>query len=218
MPLAESEKIPVTAHCFGELLSHSAFDRFTADEVTSLFRIGERTMPFASVLATILHPAPECGTAASFIAFWDRNIREFLELMIPNGKSVRDGMHRVAMQNCPPTFRFLVDGLCPFLGQEVGADGEQDPKAQLSNNFVWRYGAAPYVLGYYCHGSKMTLVAITAPRTRQGKPQVHDIVSVDLQFGKGRIANVRHLINLVPILLVLANPSFRVKKRSHCKS
>lgn len=61
----------------------------------------------------------------------------------------------------------------------------------------------------------MTLVAITAPPVRGGKPRVHDIVSIDLKLRKDRIANVRHIIILVPILTLLASLSPSVKKGWH---
>ena len=50
----------------------------------------------------------------------------------------------------------------------------------------------------------MTLCAITPPVTPGGKARIFDIIRVDLRFRKNRIANIRHLINLVPLFPVLA--------------
>ncbi|KAI6138721.1 hypothetical protein BKA82DRAFT_4461270 [Pisolithus tinctorius] len=50
----------------------------------------------------------------------------------------------------------------------------------------------------------MTLTAITAPAEGK-KPGRCDIITVDLKSKEDRIANVRHLINLSPLLPLLAN-------------
>jgi hypothetical protein len=50
----------------------------------------------------------------------------------------------------------------------------------------------------------MTLTAIAAPQTPGAKPELCDIVSVDLKLRAHRIANIRHLINISPILPLLA--------------
>ncbi|KAI6042207.1 hypothetical protein EDC04DRAFT_1025391 [Pisolithus marmoratus] len=75
--------------------------------------------------------------------------------------------------------------LCVFQGQGRGSYDAQGLDTTSSNNFIWTYGSAPYVLGYYCCGCKMTLLAITAPRTRSGKPQVHEIIIVNFGAEKG---------------------------------
>ncbi|CAA7260625.1 unnamed protein product [Cyclocybe aegerita] len=52
----------------------------------------------------------------------------------------------------------------------------------------------------------MTLVAITPPPVgKLGMPIVHDLVTVDLSSTKGRIDNIRHLINLASLLKPLAD-------------
>lgn len=67
------------------------------------------------------------------------------------------------------------------------------------------YDPAPYVLGYYATGSKLTLVVISAPLHPSSNALVQDIVSADLQFKQGRIKTICRLINLFGILEILPN-------------
>ena len=50
----------------------------------------------------------------------------------------------------------------------------------------------------------MTLCALIRPVSRDQRPVVHDLVTVELQLTKDRILNVRHLINLASLLAPLA--------------
>ncbi|KAI6099264.1 hypothetical protein EDD16DRAFT_527886 [Pisolithus croceorrhizus] len=214
MPLARSEKIPITDLMFAEFLYGSGPDRCDVDDVGSLFRVGEPCPGLAAILYAVDLHAPGGGTKADFISFWYFNIRRLFELAMPNGRSFSDGERRTKMRKSGPDFRFMVNGSYQFRGQERGSDDPRDPKEDLSNNFTWTYGPAPYAIGYYCHGSKVTLAAIAAPPARGGKSRVQDIVSVDLKLRKDRIANVRHIINLAPILSLLASLCPPVKKGS----
>ena len=63
-------------------------------------------------------------------------------------------------------------------------------------------------IGYYCCGTKTTLVAICAPTTPGGEAELSDIITVDLKSRKDRIANIRHLINLSTLLPMLASYSY----------
>ena len=66
----------------------------------------------------------------------------------------------------------------------------------------------------------MTLTAITAPMTPGGKARLFDLVTVNLDLKKDRIANIRHLINLSTLLPMLSGlvpvplNDFRVFDRS----
>ncbi|KAI6098234.1 hypothetical protein F5141DRAFT_445194 [Pisolithus sp. B1] len=214
-PLASSEKIPIREFTFAELLYSSGPNRCDAGDVGSLFRVGEPGRSLFAILDAVAIHAPGGGTKADFISFWYFNIHRFLELAMPNGRSFPDGKRHTKMQKSGSDFRFMVNGSCQFWGQERRSDDPQDPKEDLNNNFTWTHGLVPYAVGYYCHRSKMTLVAITAPPARGGKPRVHDIVSIDLKLRKDRIANVRHIIILAPILTLLASLSPSVKKGWH---
>jgi hypothetical protein len=50
----------------------------------------------------------------------------------------------------------------------------------------------------------MTLCALIRPVSTDRRPVVYDLVTVELQFTKDRISNVRHLINLASLLAPLA--------------
>ncbi|KAN0068689.1 hypothetical protein V8E54_013413 [Elaphomyces granulatus] len=63
------------------------------------------------------------GTEASFISFWDVNIRWILEYLIPEGKSIRDS-----------------NNLCVFRGEEKPPGSRADPKQELSDKLEWAEG------------------------------------------------------------------------------
>ncbi|KAI6024332.1 hypothetical protein EDC04DRAFT_2900184 [Pisolithus marmoratus] len=204
-PLVDSEKVPITMRMFQSLVSVDRADDCSETDVFSLFTIGEPDLSFHAIFTAVLDPVPARGTKASFIPKWANNITKLLRLMIPSVEICEDPSHHMAMQKSYPDLHFLVDGFCVLQLQGRGSWNTEDLNTTSSNNFIWTYGSAPYVLGYYCHGRTMTLVAITAPRTRNGEPQLHDIITVDLGLRKDRLANVRYLINLAPILLAMAS-------------
>lgn len=200
-PLSEAEKIPIPEPEFQKLLvSKDNSDQCTADDLRSLFRIGETSIFFYPVFCAVTRLVPTGSTKRDFISFWDVNVGKLLKFMIPRGKSFRDF-------ECRPEYAFLLDGSCLFQGQERGPCDPQHSSAELRSNFVWTCPSLPYVLGYYCYGSKITLTAIIKPRTRteQFRPRLYDIATLDLKFRRNRIANIRYLINLSPVLHVLAS-------------
>jgi hypothetical protein len=48
--------------------------------------------------AAVQPAPPEDGTKASFISFWDDNIRKILGLLVPSGRSIRDSSHHISTQ------------------------------------------------------------------------------------------------------------------------
>ena len=188
-------------------------------------------------------PPPDNGTDASFISFWDDNIRKILELLVPSGESTRDYRRHANTEKLRPDYGLLLNGICRFLGEERPTikTNRDDPKAELSDKLTWVYSPAPYVfgehnysayvrfpsllrspsrLGYYAAGPDLTLAAICAPSTPSQMPFVQDLVSADLRFKCDRIANLCRLINLSPYLHPLLEligyrdaPEFTVMER-----
>ncbi|KAI6147664.1 hypothetical protein BKA82DRAFT_825312 [Pisolithus tinctorius] len=203
-PLAEGEKIPIPLRLFASLLSISVEDRCSQDDLSTLFTLGEFPFHLVLVLAAVRDPAPESHTQYDFISFLDKNICHILELLEPSGRMIRNS-YEEPMQMIFPTFNFMVNGLCLFQGEEKGPDTMKDPWEELINKLTWTYRPAPYTFGYYCYGSRMTLTAITAPKSNEEKPGLEDIVTIDLRRRKDRIANICHLINLSALLHPLAS-------------
>ncbi|KAI6045162.1 hypothetical protein EDC04DRAFT_2889346 [Pisolithus marmoratus] len=186
-PLAELEKIPIPETMFEALVSVFDARRCTTDAAHSLFKVGELDVNLLHIYSAVLKSAPDNGTEYSFVSFWDHNIRDILQSIVPTGHAIRNSNLFTSTKLYCPDFGFLLKQLCPFRGEEKGGEDRKDPKAELVNKLVWMYDPAPYILGYYC------------------KPGCHDIISVNLKLRKDRIANVRHLINLSPLLPLLAN-------------
>jgi len=71
-------------------------------DVKILFRIGEHRTLIASEILSIISqgPPPDDGTESSFIFFWDFNIRRVLELLIPDGKSIRESNENTSTGIC----------------------------------------------------------------------------------------------------------------------
>ncbi|KAI6005018.1 hypothetical protein F5J12DRAFT_834060 [Pisolithus orientalis] len=200
--LDKSEKIPLTETMFEFLVGKHIRGRCSMDAASSLFKIGDFNTDCTANYNAVFEPAPndDC-TAYGLLHFWDSNIRSILQILVPYGRAIRDCLHSGPTH---PGFAFILKNVCPFRGEETALDFPNNPKAALIDKFIWRYDPAPYMLGYYCVGTKMTLTAITAPAEGK-KPGRCDIITVDLKSKEDRIANVRHLINLSPLLPLLAN-------------
>ncbi|KIO07449.1 hypothetical protein M404DRAFT_410434 [Pisolithus tinctorius Marx 270] len=200
--LDESEKIPLTETMFEFLVGKHTRGGCSVDAASSLFKMGDFNTDCTAIYYAVFEPAPNDGcTAYGLVHFWDSNIRSILQILVPYGRAIRDCLHSGPTH---PGFAFILKNVCPFRGEETALDFPNNPKAALIDKFVWRYDPVPYMLGYYCVGTKMTLTAITAPAEGK-KPGRCDIITVDLKSKEDRIANVRHLINLSPLLPLLAN-------------
>jgi hypothetical protein len=215
-PLDDDEKIPVSLHRMKQLsMSADAKDVCTPDDVGLLFRAGEGESLLEKYFFTVVEPPPRSQTEDSFHSFWDRNVREILELVVPLGKSTRNSSVNTATRNLHPDYAFLVDNLCPFRGEEKAPGSSDDPRSELASKLVWAYESAPYVLGtlimpphflwvtsdrrfagYYATGPELTLVAIGPPPPKQTNPVIHNIAQANLSFRRERIRNIRRLINL----------------------
>ncbi|KAI6045161.1 hypothetical protein EDC04DRAFT_2929361 [Pisolithus marmoratus] len=204
-PLAEPEKIPIPETMLEALVSIYDGQRCTTDAAHSLFKVGEFDVNLLDAYDAVFKSAPDSGTEYSFISFWDYNISRILQMVVPNGHATRNNNQFTSILLYRPDFAFLLKQVCPFRGEEKGPDVVNDPREELIEKCIWIYDPAPYMLGYYCVGTEMTLAAITAPQAPGQKPGCHDIINVDLKLREDRIANVRHLINLSPLLPLLAN-------------
>jgi hypothetical protein len=152
-PLPYDEKIPLTRIQFDNLLSGltETTDVCYRDDVERLFRVSDaessELLHLTFYNAAVQPAPPEDGTEASFISFWDANIREILEMLVPFGKSIRDSSHHTSTLTNRPDYGFLKDNVCPFRGEEKPSNSRDDPKAELSDKLTWIYSPAPYVFG-----------------------------------------------------------------------
>ncbi|THU96247.1 hypothetical protein K435DRAFT_839131 [Dendrothele bispora CBS 962.96] len=231
-PLLENEKIPLDQTRFDALLftasRNESLDVLTPEEANTLFR--PSNSEHATLLETVFFtaaytrpPPPKGTTEESYHVFWDENIRKVVEVIVPSGTAIRNSNQDTATRRLFPDFGFVLDNRCPFRGEEKDPmNDDEDPRAELSQKFNWDYGSVPYLLGYYCNGTKLTYVAIFRPEQGNRKPQIQDLYSVDLGTRAGRITNMRWLINLFPLLqdlvdlMPLREPEFIPMERDNC--
>jgi hypothetical protein len=132
------------------MISDDITDWTTEADVGMLFRRDEHETAhtlFSTFLAPICGPSPsENGTKASFIAFWDNNIRRVLERIVPRGTAIRSSK-QTSTSSMRPDFGFLLGQVCAFRGEEKSPSNADDPRAELSAKLTWTYDPAPYVLG-----------------------------------------------------------------------
>jgi hypothetical protein len=150
-PLPDNEKLPLSGEQFGDLVSAlNAKDLCNRSDVEILFRVSESHSSQALFLVfynAALKSAPlDSGNESSFHSFWDLNIRDILELLIPNGTSIRDSSPHSSTKKLRPDYGFLLDNICPFRGAEIAPTNHDNPKAELSN-LTWTYDPAPYIFG-----------------------------------------------------------------------
>jgi hypothetical protein len=164
LPLSEEEKIPISADRMEGLLSSSidVQDICTLEDVKLLFRADYGGTPLDKFFFAVADAPPISGTEDSFHSFWDKNVRDILELLIPNGKSTRNSSRHTATGSLRPDYAFLIYKFCPFRGEEKPPDSTDNPKAELADKLVWAYSPAPYVLGIWlwlCEARSSVLMA-----------------------------------------------------------
>jgi hypothetical protein len=149
LPLPEDEKIPISANRMEGLVTSSIdVENFcTSDDVNVLFRAGYGNTPLDKFFFAAADAPPTYGTEDSFIHFWDKNVRDILELILPQGRSTRNSSQHTATGSLRPDYAFLLNKLCPFRGEEKAPQNDDDPKKELADKLAWAYEPAPYVLG-----------------------------------------------------------------------
>ena len=151
-PLSERAKIPLTNDRFNDLISNREYrNRLTHRDVEQLFCISkDETSKFLKDLAypaVCCSPPDSSATENTFILFWDRNIRDIVELMVDGSKSIWDSnLHTSTIAKCPD-FGFLYCNICALWGKEKSPTNPVDPKVELSDKLIWTYDLAPYILG-----------------------------------------------------------------------
>ncbi|KAF9480017.1 hypothetical protein BDN70DRAFT_833598 [Pholiota conissans] len=203
-PLLDSEKILIPETYYNTLIT--AFpDTCDESDIGTLFAIGEPDPPLSFFYVVVSEPLPDDATEDAFHRFWDDNIRRALKFLLPAGKAIRNSNQHSETRNLRPDFAFILKRICVFRGEEQDPCSRESPKAELVEKLCWVYEPAPYVLGYYCEGYQLTLVAIIAPEYPGSKPKVRELISLGLKLRRNRIANLRHIINLSNILSQLAD-------------
>jgi hypothetical protein len=141
-------------------------DRIGRQEISTLFRIDDHERAEALYGAffpgLVKSPPNDDATEYAFVSFWDANIRNVMEALIPGGVSIRDSNRHTNTASQRPDFGFLYLDVCPFRGEEKSARNREDARAELSGKMRWIYDPAPYVLGKLCgvseHGGFLVLV------------------------------------------------------------
>ena len=88
------------------------------------------------------------NTESTHINFWDGNIRELLEILIPEATSRRDTNKFTETGKGRPDYTLIMNNKCPFRGEEKPLGSVENVKAELVEKLVgWKYDPAPYILG-----------------------------------------------------------------------
>ena len=219
----EDEKVPISNESLRQLTVAAALPHSCSEQdLRRLFREGRDNMLSILLYNAISHPPPSHGTESSFHSFWDRNTRDILELIFPDGESIRDSNRNTSTYRFHPDYGFLLKGLCTFRGEEKGPENLGDPRVELRDKLIWAYHPAPYVFGYYVTGTRLTLAAIGPPPSLGGKPVVVDIASSNLQRRSSRVEHICHLINLATLftpvtdMVDIRDAEFQQIHRSYC--
>ena len=158
-PLEENEKIPLSHYSMTTLLSRGEPTAMCSEsDLERLFRVSEDEE--ADYLWTILKlaivsGAPDGdGTEASFISFWDDNIRKIFNVTFAPNKVIRDSNRDTSTARQRPDFGILKNGICTFRGEEKPSHySGKHPKDELFEKLVWTYHPAPWILGQYLNAT-----------------------------------------------------------------
>ncbi|RHZ82138.1 hypothetical protein Glove_114g70 [Diversispora epigaea] len=199
-PIPENMKMPLSQREYDNFLNPNLDDLCTSEDLDILFQVSKTESAYKFTIKTLgwpilNNPPSEEGTKYSYVSFWDANIRFPLELLISDGKSVRNSSQHTSTFAKQPDYGFIVNHVCPFRGEEKSPINNEDAKAKLRDKLCWTYDPAPYVLGYYANGPDVTFVAICRP-LRGNNPDVVNIVKSNLNQRSDRIINLRRIINL----------------------
>ncbi|KAJ3782219.1 hypothetical protein GGU10DRAFT_436776 [Lentinula aff. detonsa] len=218
-PLEESDKVPISQAQFDSILSERPEDICTREDVLAVFKVGEVGLPslgFTNALKALRFSQTEDG----YHHYWDSNIRDILEVLIPEGECIRNSNYHTETGKARPDFGFLIHKRCVFRGEEKGPMSFGDPALELIETLVWVYDLAPYILGYYANETVVTFVAIT--HSEDGRIMRHDLETIDLKYTAHRILNLRRMINISFILPRLAtmvhqaSPGLQMLERPNC--
>ena len=154
-PLEEDEKMPLSHYNMSALVSHGQPEiRCSEGDLRRIFRFSEDEESdylWTILKATLVTSAPDKdGTEASFISFWDDNIRKIITHMVTPIKIIRDRSRSTSTASQRPDFGVLLEGVCAFRGEEKAPHyGGKHPKDELLEKMVWTYDPAPWILGQY---------------------------------------------------------------------
>jgi hypothetical protein len=152
LPLSDSEKIPISARQMDDLVSRGSYrvldDFCTRSDVELLFRLGVSNILSDKIVVALVEGSPPMdGTENSFHSFWDRNLRDILEIILPRGRSIRNSHQNTETGVLRPDYAFLLKLLALFRGEEESPSSRNNPKKELSEKLLWAYRPAPYILG-----------------------------------------------------------------------
>ncbi|KAF9073806.1 hypothetical protein BDP27DRAFT_266718 [Rhodocollybia butyracea] len=146
-PLEDSEKIPISQELFNYAFSgYQGFDMCTKEDVSAVFKVGD-TGPASLSFIRVLDSPPLSRTEAGYHHCWDDNIRNILQLLIPEGECIRHSNYHTETRNSLPDLGYLINKRCVFRGEEKGPTSPGNPALELVRNIVWEYDSAPYILG-----------------------------------------------------------------------
>lgn len=154
-PLEEDEMMPLSHHNISALVSHGQPTvRCSEGDLRRIFRFSEDEESdylWTILKTTLVTSAPDNdGTEASFISFWDDNIRKIIAHTVTPTKIIRGSSRSMSTASQRPDFGVLFEGVCAFRGEEKAPHYEgKHPKDELLEKMVWTYDPAPWILGQY---------------------------------------------------------------------
>lgn len=149
-PLEEGEKLPITEDMFDGCISINPDDICSREQLGAVFKVGRVGPAVASYFPAAASPAPPSITEDGYHSFWDHNVASILQLLIPQGKCIRNSIWHAETRMLRPDFGFLINNLCVFRGEEKGPTTSGDPVEELISKMGssnWPYEPAPYILG-----------------------------------------------------------------------
>jgi len=152
-PLEEGEKVPLSRDAMVLLLSRGDPNIMCSEsDLELIFRCSEEEASdylFTILKTAIVTSAPDSdGTEASFISFWDDNIRKIVAATLVPNKVIRDSNRNTSIALQRPDIGFLHYGVCTFRGEEKPSRySGMHPREELLKKLNWTYHPAPYILG-----------------------------------------------------------------------
>jgi hypothetical protein len=150
-PLDEAERVTISNEAYDDLITplHERDDTCKEEDVAILFKRGDIDVlsPLSNLYAVVVESPGATGTEEYYRGFWDKNIKDVVELVSQHGKSFRSNNRNTETKRMRPDFGLLIQDVCVFRGEEKGPENPEDPRAELVDKLTWVYDPAEYMLG-----------------------------------------------------------------------
>ncbi|OWZ11817.1 LOW QUALITY PROTEIN: Crinkler (CRN) [Phytophthora megakarya] len=109
----------------------------------------------------VLELLPIGHSKSSYNGLWNNLFLNVLSVIVDTSRADRDSCNNSSTENQYPAFKFVLDDVCIFRGEEKAPGVSiRVTSEEMTSKFEWTFGNVPYVFGYTASGYKIQLPAL----------------------------------------------------------